>query len=136
MRELNKTGYMHNRARLITANFMNRLLGFHWKLGEQYYASQLTDYDPTVNNGNWQWIASTGTDPKPYFQRLFNPWIQSKKFDPNCEYIKKWIPELKDVPAKEIHQWDKYCDNNIYIKPIVDYKAARQESIKMYKKVL
>ena len=72
MRELNETGYMHNRARLITSNFLNRMLGMDWRLGEKYFATMLTDYDPSVNNGNWQWIASTGVDPKPYFQRLFN----------------------------------------------------------------
>ena len=70
MRQLNETGYMHNRARLITSNFLNRMLGMDWRLGEKYFAQMLTDYDPAVNNGNWQWIASTGTDPKPYFQRL------------------------------------------------------------------
>ena len=134
MRELNKTGYMHNRARLITSNFMNRILGLDWRLGEKYFAQQLIDYDPAVNNGNWQWIASTGTDPKPYFQRLFNPWLQSKKSDPDCIYIKKWIPELKNISSKEIHQWDNYVDKNIYIKPIVNYKEARQASIKMYRK--
>ena len=137
MRELNKTGYMHNRARLITANFLNRILGCDWRIGEKYYASRLTDYDPSVNNGNWQWIASTGTDPKPYFQRLFNPWLQSKKFDKDCEYIKKWIPELKDIPNKEIHEWEKYSHKyDIYLQPVRDYKEGREASVKMYKAVL
>ena len=135
MRELNKTGYMHNRARLITSNYLNRILGCDWRL--KYYASRLTDYDPSVNNGNWQWIASTGTDPKPYFQRLFNPWLQSKKSDKDCEYIKKWIPELESVPNKEIHEWDKHCNKyDVYMKPIKDYKKGREESVKMYKAVL
>ena len=107
------------------------------EIREKYYATQLTDYDPSVNNGNWQWIASTGTDPKPYFQRLFNPWLQSKKFDKECEYIKYWIPELKEVPNKEIHEWEKYCDKyDCYINPIRDYKEGRAESVKMYKAVL
>ena len=137
MRELNKTGYMHNRARLITSNYLNRILGCDWRLGEKYYASKLTDYDPAVNNGNWQWIASTGTDPKPYFQRLFNPWLQSKKSDKDCLYIKKWVPELESVPNKEIHEWEKYCDKyDFYMKPIRDYKEGRGESVKMYKAVL
>lgn len=137
MRELNKTGYMHNRTRLITANFLNRILGCDWRIGEKYYASRLTDYDPSVNNGNWQWIASTGTDPKPYFQRLFNPWLQSKKFDKDCEYIKKWIPELKDIPNKEIHEWEKYSHKyDIYLQPVRDYKEGREASVKMYKAVL
>ena len=137
MRELNKTGYMHNRARLITSNYLNRILGCDWRIGEKYYASRLTDYDPSVNNGNWQWIASTGTDPKPYFQRLFNPWLQSKKSDKDCLYIKKWVPELESVPNKEIHEWEKYCDKyDFYMKPIRDYKEGRGESVKMYKAVL
>lgn len=141
MRQLNETGYMHNRARLITANFLNRMLGYHWTLGEKYFATKLTDYDPAVNNGNWQWIASTGTDPKPYFQRLFNPIIQSEKFDPEAKYIKKWIPELKNIPAKDIHNWEsKYKYYNLgdvdYIPPIVNYKEARERSIKMYRDVL
>ena len=140
MREMNQTGYMHNRARLITANFMNRMLGLDWREGEKYYATQLTDYDPAVNNGNWQWIASTGVDPKPYFQRLFNPWLQSKKFDVNCEYIKKWIPSLKDIPNKELHEWEKYCSKYDlkeidYVAPVVNYKQAREKSVAMYRKV-
>jgi deoxyribodipyrimidine photo-lyase len=141
MREMNETGYMHNRARLITSNFLNRMLGMDWREGEKYFATMLTDYDPSVNNGNWQWIASTGTDPKPYFQRLFNPIIQSEKFDKKAEYIKKWIPELKDVPAKDIHKWEsKYIDYDVkelgYFEPIVEYKKARAESVKMYREVL
>jgi len=141
MREMNETGYMHNRARLITSNFLNRMLGMDWRIGEKYFATMLTDYDPSVNNGNWQWIASTGTDPKPYFQRLFNPIIQSEKFDKQAEYIKKWIPELKDVTAKDIHKWEsKYKDYDVkelgYFEPIVEYKKARAESVKMYRKVL
>lgn len=141
MRQLNETGYMHNRARLITANFLNRMLGYHWTLGEKYFATKLTDYDPAVNNGNWQWIASTGTDPKPYFQRLFNPIIQSEKFDPDAKYIKKWLPELKNIPAKDLHNWEsKYINHDLrklsYVAPIVNYKEAREKSVEMYRAVL
>lgn len=141
MRQMNKTGYMHNRARLITSNFLNRMLGMDWRLGEKYYAQMLTDYDPSVNNGNWQWIASTGVDPKPYFQRLFNPMLQSEKFDKNAEYIKEWVPELSDIPSKDIHNWEsEYKNYDLkevnYVKPIVEYKNARQESVDMYRKVL
>jgi deoxyribodipyrimidine photo-lyase len=140
MRQMNQTGYMHNRARLITSNFLNRMLGMDWRKGEKYYAQRLTDYDPAVNNGNWQWIASTGVDPKPYFQRLFNPMIQSEKFDVDAKYIKKWIPQLKDIPAQELHNWSDYCQNYDlkqlnYVEPIVDYKEARERSVKMYKSV-
>ena len=141
MRQLNDTGYMHNRARLITSNFLNRMLGMDWRLGEKYFAQMLTDYDPSVNNGNWQWIASTGTDPKPYFQRLFNPMLQSQKFDSDASYIKKWLPELEEVPAKHLHDWNKHYSNyNLaelnYVAPIVDYKEARKESVEMYRAVL
>lgn len=136
MRELNETGYMHNRARLITSNFLNRMLGMDWRWSELYYAKKLTDYDPLINNGNHQWIASVGTDPKPYFQRLFNPWLQSEKFDKDCVYIKKWVPELENVSCKHIHKWDKYTDESVYIKPITDYKEARNRSVKMYKKLI
>jgi len=141
MIEMNTTGYMHNRSRLITSNFLNRMLGYHWTIGEKYFAQTLVDYDPAVNNGNWQWIASTGTDPKPYFQRLFNPMLQSKRFDIEAEYIKKWLPQLKDIPAKELHNWADYCENYDlkkinYVKPIINYKEARQRSVSMYRKVL
>jgi deoxyribodipyrimidine photo-lyase len=136
MRELNTTGYMHNRGRLISSNFLNRILNMDWRLGELYFAQKLIDYDPLVNNGNWQWIASTGTDTKPYFQRLFNPWLQGQRFDPKAEYIKKWVPELKDVLPKEIHNWEKYCDKYNYIKPIVNYDEARKKSIETYKNIL
>ena len=91
-----------------------------------------------VNNGNWQWGSGSGADSQPYF-RIFNPWTQSKKFDPNCVYIKKWLPELKSVPNKEIHQWDKYCGNykNIkYLCPITSYEIARKEIQEIYKKAL
>lgn len=139
MRELNTTGYMHNRARLITSNFLNRILGQDWRLGEKYFANTLIDYDPLVNNGNWQWIASVGVDTKPYQQRIFNPWLQSEKYDPDAKYIYKWIPELIDVSPKHIHKWEEYCNREeykhiSYPKPIVDYKKARDESLKMYKK--
>jgi deoxyribodipyrimidine photo-lyase len=132
MRELNETGYMHNRGRLITANFLTRLLGIDWRLGEQYYATHLMDYDPAVNNGNWQWVAGTGVDRAPYSQRIFNPWIQSVKFDPQAKYIKEWIPELNDVDPKHIHQWDLH-HNDKYLKPILDYKEAREKRLKHFR---
>lgn len=141
MTEMNTTGYMHNRARLISSNFLNRMLAQNWRKGEEYFAQTLTDYDPCVNNGNWQWIASCGTDPKPYFQRLFNPWLQSQRVDSDAKYIKKWLPQLKDIPAKELHDWenhhDKYDLKELgYFKPIVNYKDARTRSIEQYRQVL
>lgn len=117
MRELNTTGYMHNRARLITSDFLVKTLKIHWEIGEQYFASKLIDYDISSNNGNWQWIAGVGTDYQPY-NRYFNPWRQSKKYDPDTTYIKKYIPELKNVPSKDIHNWfKKYKNYNVYISP-------------------
>lgn len=131
MRELNITGYMHNRGRLITSNFLIKILFINWQKGEKYFAQKLIDYDPCVNNGNWQWSASCGADSQPYF-RIFNPWIQSKKFDPTSEYIKKWIPELKDVKTTDIHKWDvsyKKYKNIKYPSPIVNYKKQRQKTL-------
>jgi len=134
MRQLNTTGYMHNRARLITASFLVKTLLISWEHGEKYFATRLTDYDPASNNGNWQWIASTGADSQPFF-RIFNPWEQAKNYDPDAKYIKKWIPELKDVPSKDIHNWDttysQYKNVN-YSKPIVDYSKQKELALKMY----
>lgn len=104
MRQLNTTGFMHNRVRMITASFLVKDLHIDWREGEKYFATKLVDYDPAVNNGNWQWAASTGCDHQPYF-RIFNPWLQQEKFDPECFYIKQWIPSLRDVDAKQIHCW-------------------------------
>lgn len=137
MTELNTTGYMHNRGRLIASNFLNRILGMDWRLGEKYFAQKLTDYDPSVNNGNWQWIASVGVDPKPFSQRIFNPILQSKKYDPDAKYIKKWLPSLKEISNKDLHDWESNCENYDlcsikYYKPIVAYKEQRQKSINMY----
>lgn len=88
MTEMNTTGFMHNRGRLIVSNFFIKVLGIDWKLGEKYFAQTLVDYDPNVNNGNWAWSSGSGADSQPYF-RIFNPWLQSKRFDPDCEYIKQ-----------------------------------------------
>jgi deoxyribodipyrimidine photo-lyase len=128
MRELNTTGFMHNRVRMITASFLIKDLHIDWRWGEKYFAQQLVDYDPAVNNGNWQWVASTGADAQPYF-RIFNPWLQQKKYDTDCTYIKKWIPELRELTPRDIHAW--YKTHNIatttYPKPIIDH--AKQVAI-------
>lgn len=102
MRELLETGYMHNRLRMITASFLVKDLHISWQWGERYFAQMLSDYDPAVNNGNWQWVAGTGCDASPWF-RIFNPWLQQQKFDSDAAYIKKWIPELASLSPKEIH---------------------------------
>ncbi len=122
MRQLNTTGFMHNRARLIVASFLTKDLHIDWRWGERYFAQQLVDYDPAVNNGNWQWVASTGADAQPYF-RIFNPWLQQKKFDPECIYIKTWIPELAKVSNSTIHMWYKEYkkQQTSYPKPLINH---------------
>ena len=102
MRQLNQTGFMHNRVRMICASFLCKDLLIDWRWGEAYFAKKLLDYDLASNNGNWQWCASTGCDAQPYF-RIFNPYLQSKKFDPDGEYIRKFIPELSHLDNKAIH---------------------------------
>lgn len=133
MRELNSTGYMNNRLRMIVASFLIKDLHIDWRLGERYFAQKLADYDPCINNGNWQWAASTGCDSQPYF-RIFNPWLQQIKFDPKCDYIKKWIAELRHVPSSIIHKAYKH---NIagYPKPIVDHDIESQKAILIYRAI-
>jgi deoxyribodipyrimidine photo-lyase len=120
MRQLNETGYMHNRTRMITASFLTKHLLIDWRWGEKYFADKLLDYELAVNNGNWQWAAGTGCDASPYF-RVFNPALQEKRFDPNREYVKKWIPEI---------------DTADYPKPIVEHQFARDRAVAAYKKVI
>ncbi len=120
MRQLNSTGYMHNRVRMITASFLTKHLLIDWRWGEAYFARKLLDYDLASNNGNWQWAAGTGVDAAPYF-RIFNPHTQLEKFDPNHEYVKKWVPEYKT---------DGYCN------PIVEHKEARERALTTFKQAL
>lgn len=137
MRQLNNTGYMHNRARLIVASFLVKTLLIDWRKGEKYFAQKLVDYDVASNNGNWQWIAGSGVDSQPYF-RIFNPWSQSETHDPECIYIKTFVPELNDVMPKHIHQWNecyKHYNNN-YPTPIVDYREQRDIVLSEYKRAL
>lgn len=117
MRQLNETGFMHNRVRMITAGFLCKHLLTDWRWGEAYFAQKLLDYELSSNNGNWQWAAGTGCDAAPYF-RVFNPELQYKKFDPDGEYVRKWVPEKdrKDYPA-----------------PIVDHDFARKRAISVYR---
>lgn len=137
MREMNKTGFMHNRVRMITASFLIKDLHIDWRWGEKYFAQTLIDYDPAVNNGNWQWVASTGSDTQPYF-RIFNPWSQQKKFDLECTYIKKWIPELRDFSPKAIHEWyeEKYrAGYRKYPAPMTNHKKAAKEALHAYRSI-
>lgn len=134
MRQLNETGWMHNRARLIVASFLVKTLLISWEHGEKYFAQRLVDYDPASNNGNWQWVAGTGADSQPYF-RIFNPTEQGKRYDSDCEYIKKWIPELGGLSPREIHRWTENEDMygvRGYPKPICDYREQKEEALKMY----
>jgi len=120
MRELNTTGFMHNRVRMITASFLTKHLLIDWRWGEAYFAEKLLDFDLASNNGGWQWAAGSGTDAAPYF-RIFNPQAQQEKFDKNFEYIKKWVPEYKSAT---------------YPKPIVEHTLAREKCLATYKSAL
>ena len=135
MREMNTTGYMHNRSRLITSGFLVKLAIIDWRMGEKYFATSLVDYDPAQNNGGWQWSSGSGADSQPYF-RILSPISQAKRFDPEAAYIKKWCPELKDVPAGHLHDWEahhkKYTKIG-YPEPCLDYKKARVEVMQIYK---
>jgi len=117
MRELNATGFMHNRVRMITASFLVKHLLIDWRWGERYFAKKLLDFDLSANVGNWQWAAGTGCDAAPYF-RIFNPYTQTEKFDKNHDYIRKWVPEYKSTE---------------YPKAMVDHKEARERALKVYK---
>jgi deoxyribodipyrimidine photo-lyase len=122
MRQMNETGYMHNRARMIVASFLTKILNIDWKEGEKYFAQTLVDYDPASNSGNWQAVVGGGLYAMPWF-RVLSPWAQSEKNDEDAVYVKKWIPELKDVAPKHIHKWYKYYKKNDvnYPKPMVTY---------------
>ncbi|MGR8930260.1 MAG: cryptochrome/photolyase family protein [Gammaproteobacteria bacterium] len=135
MRELKQTGCLHNRLRMIVASFLVKDLQIDWRWGERHFAQQLLDYDPCVNNGNWQWAASTGCDAQPYF-RIFNPWLQQRKFDADCTYIKRWLPELRVFPPSIIHHWYRKTLNSDYPGPIVDHRARAEQSRQMFRSLV
>ncbi|MEP7107107.1 MAG: deoxyribodipyrimidine photo-lyase [Ferruginibacter sp.] len=120
MRELNETGFMHNRVRMIVASFLTKHLLLDWRLGEAYFAQKLLDFDLAANNGGWQWAAGSGCDAAPYF-RIFNPYLQTQKFDPQFEYIRNWVPEFREFT---------------YPKPIVVHEEARKRCLEVYAKAL
>ena len=143
MLQLNRTGYMHNRLRMVTASFLVKDLGVDWRLGERYFAEQLNDYDFAANNGGWQWAASTGCDAQPYF-RIFNPITQSEKFDADGRFIKRYLPQLGKLPAKWIHApWlagaQRLAEFGValgdnYPAPIVDHAQARARTLARFGK--
>ena len=139
MRQLNQTGFMPNRLRMITASFLVKDLLIDWRKGERYFADKLLDFDLASNNGGWQWCAGTGCDAQPYF-RIFNPITQSQKFDPQGKYIKNWVKELRNLDVKKIHFPKKYQKElplqlgKDYPLPLVDHKTQRQKIIKKFKR--
>ena len=142
MRQLNQTGYMHNRLRMVVASFLVKDLGVDWRWGEAYFARHLIDFDLAANNGGWQWAASTGCDAQPWF-RIFNPVTQSEKFDPQGKFIRKYVPELANCSDKEIHApWTMPAERQHMIRvmigqdypvPIVDHATQREHALALYK---
>lgn len=142
MRQLNTEGWMHNRLRMITASFLVKDLLIDWRWGAEYFQEKLLDHDLALNNGGWQWCASTGTDAQPYF-RIFNPFSQSEKFDPEGHFIRKYVPELRNVQGKHIHRPFRMSDKEQhhcgcvigkdYPHPIIDHAKRRERAIVMYR---
>ena len=133
MRELEQTGFMHNRARMITAMFLTKDLHLDWRLGEAWFMQKLTDGEIASNNGGWQWSAGTGADAAPYF-RIQNPWTQTKRYDPGGAYIKTWIPELRDGPAEKFFAPPASGGRLAkgYPRPIVDHAEARDATLDFF----
>ena len=143
MRELDRSGWMHNRARLVAGSFLTKDLHLDWRLGERHFAALLLDGEPAQNNGNWQWVASVGVDPAPYFRRIFNPVRQQRRFDPGGDYVRRWVPELRDVPdARLAEPWTMTAGEQAaagcvigrdYPAPIVDHAEERRRAIERYR---
>jgi len=139
MRELNVSGHQHNRIRMLCASVLSKYFLIDWRWGLKYYYTHLVDADIYSNTAGWGFASSTGADAVPYFRAPFNPFIQSNKFDKEAEYIKHWVPELKEVDAKDIHKWfdplvrEKYKDLTTYPAPIIDHKEASARAVKVFK---
>jgi deoxyribodipyrimidine photo-lyase len=143
MRQLRHEGWMHNRARLVVGSFLTKDLGIDWRAGERWFMRLLIDGDEANNNGNWQWIASVGVDPQPFFRRIYNPARHMERFDPNGDYVRRYVPELRDVPADYLREpWtmpdgvqrDAGCViGEDYPEPIVDHGQARREAFERYR---
>lgn len=132
MRQLNATGWMHNRVRMLCASFLVKDLHLDWRLGEAYFMRQLVDGDLASNNGGWQWAAGCGADAAPYF-RHFNPYRQSERFDPQGDYIRQWVPELADVPAKQLHKGGPFLLAPDYPPPMVDHREQANRFTAQFK---
>jgi deoxyribodipyrimidine photo-lyase len=142
MRQLARSGWMHNRARLVVGSFLTKDLHLDWRLGEAHFEALLLDGEPAQNNGNWQWVSSVGVDPAPYFRRLFNPVLQQRKFDPDGVYVRRWVPELRDVPGNRLAEpWTMSGDEQAaagciigrdYPAPIVEHARERRRAIERY----
>jgi deoxyribodipyrimidine photo-lyase len=143
MRQLLREGWMHNRARLVVGSFLTKDLGIDWRWGERWFMRLLIDGDEANNNGNWQWIASVGVDPQPAFRRIYNPARHMERFDPGGEYVRRYVPELRDVPdeylaepwemPQEVQEEAGCVIGRDYPGPMVDHKAARQEALERYR---
>ena len=143
MRQLREEGWMHNRGRLVVGSFLTKDLDIDWREGEAYFMRMLIDGDTANNNGNWQWVASVGVDPAPMFRRLYNPASQAKTYDPDGSYIRRYVPELKNVIDKYLYEpWkmpeDEQRKANCiigtdYPEPIVDHKEARLAALEKYR---
>ena len=134
MRQLLETGWMHNRVRMVVASFLTKDLLIDWRRGEQWFLQRLLDGDPASNNGGWQWAASTGADAAPYF-RIFNPVSQGERFDPDGEYVRRFVPELAALPGKSAHRpWDSPMLASDYPEPIVDHGERREEALARYQR--
>jgi deoxyribodipyrimidine photo-lyase len=144
MRQLNATGFMHNRLRMVVASFLVKDLLIDWRWGELFFAEKLIDFDLSANNGGWQWAASTGCDAQPWF-RIFNPITQSERFDAQGKFIRKYVPELAKCTDKEIHapwlipplrlQELNICIGSDYAAPVIDHATQRQQALALYKKI-
>jgi deoxyribodipyrimidine photo-lyase len=137
MRQLRAEAYMHNRLRMIVASFLTKDLLVDWRAGYAWFREKLVDHDTANDNGGWQWAASTGTDAQPYF-RVFNPMTQGERYDPDAEYIRRYVPELEGVPAETIHSWNELDAGTRethapdYPAPIVDHSERREQAIAMF----
>ena len=141
MAQINQTGYMHNRLRMVAASFLIKDLGLDWRWGEAYFAEKLNDFDLSANNGGWQWVASSGCDAQPYF-RIFNPVSQSEKFDPQGKFIRRYLPQLSELPAPAIHAPWNTGDLELeaagvrlggnYPRPLVTHEEARALTMQRY----